>query len=211
MKYAPVPYSMFEAIGHSYDSYPDDRANPAMLASYEAFLQETKQQYLDLVAAGYTIKPWLNPGEPYGVDSRKMCTDVIQNKRLFYLRSRAATGQGNENDSAENYPPFADSGIRIDGEVVLMNDLFRAVHDINGHAAFCHSFSTEGEWRAYLSHSQMYSDKARPALFMETVIYNAYYFVHKAYAPRKIIDTVFMTESINWYCSLMQPENAQKK
>lgn len=54
------------------------------------------------------------------------------------------------------------------------NDRFRAVHDVFGHAATGRGFSRNGEEAAYLSHRQMFSKKAIPALTSETRGQNSY-------------------------------------
>lgn len=184
--YIKVDQDFFKELSDYHRDAVDDRSNREMKASYRAFLDETKSQYKALVDAGYTIEPWMGEGEPYGVDSNAVREDVINNKHLYYLRSKSATGDGNENESAESYLPFEDSGITINGDQVLMNDLFRAVHDIMGHVMAHNSFSTQGEYDAYHTHAPMYSEKAQKALFLETVVYNAWYSENKNYAPRKI-------------------------
>ena len=181
------PY-FFKKLAEFHKNEKDDRSNKAMAKSYRAFLDETKKQYQYLIDAGYKIEPWMKQGEPYGTSSSLVRKDVDDNKHLYYLRSRAATGSGNENESAENYMPFENSGITINGEDVLFNDLFRAVHDIFGHVLVNNSFSTQGEFNAYQTHSKMYSKEAQKALFLETVMYNAWYDANKNYAPRKIYD-----------------------
>lgn len=157
-----------------------------MSESYTAFLEETKKQYEALIEAGYKIEPWMGEGEPYGVDSNTLRKDIIENKHLYYLRSRAATGENNEQESGDTYMPFKDAGFKINGQEVLLNDLFRAVHDIMGHGMVHNTFSTQGEFDAYNTHAPMYSKKAQKALFLETVVYNAFYSQNKKYAPRKI-------------------------
>jgi hypothetical protein len=186
--YTKVDANLFREISDYHKNAKDDRKNPEMAKSYEAFLNETLKQYQELVDAGYKIEPWLKDGEPYGVNSSEMRKDVLENKHLYYLRSRSSTGEANENESAENYAPFRSTGIVINGDDVLFNDLFRAVHDIFGHAMVSNTFSTQGEFDAYNTHSPMYSEKAQKALFLETVVYNAYYSTNKSYAPRKIYD-----------------------
>jgi len=178
----------FREMAEYHKNVKDDRKNPVMQKSYRAFLDETKKQYEALVEAGYKIEPWLDAGEPYGVTSDLIREDVAKNKHLSYLRSRSATGESDHNETAENYMPFESTGIFINGDEVLFNDLFRAVHDIFGHAFVKNTFSTQGELDAYITHASMYSQQAQKALFLETVMYNAWYNEFKNYAPRKIYD-----------------------
>ena len=62
----------------------------------------------------------------------------------------------------------------INGEELLNNDLFRAVHDFYGHAVMGNGFGPVGEENAWLIHSQMYSDKARGVMTTETRMQNSW-------------------------------------
>ena len=57
---------------------------------------------------------------------------------------------------------------------LVINDLFRAVHDYFGHAKEGYEFGPRGEYNAYLAHSRMFSDEARPALTAETMGQNSW-------------------------------------
>lgn len=186
--YNRVSQSLFKSISDYHTKVEDDRQNPEMTRSYRAFLDETKEQYQYLIDNGYVLEPYLKEGEPYGVNSEAVRKDVTENKHLYYLRSRSATGEADQNESAKNYMPFESTGIQINGDDVLFNDLFRAVHDVFGHVLANNTFSTQGELNAYHTHSPMYSQAAQKALFLETVVYNAYYAQNGKYAPRKIYD-----------------------
>lgn len=164
----------------------DDRTSDDVLDTYKAFMDETMEMYNTLIDNGYKIEPWTKPGEPYGVNSDLVRKDINENKHLYYLRSKSATGANEQSSLDDSYPLFRETGIVINGDPVLYNDLFRAVHDIFGHGIYKNSFSTQGEFKAYQAHSNMYSPEAQSALFLETVSYNAYYSVNKEYAPRKM-------------------------
>lgn len=186
--FIPVDSKKFKELAEYHTSVSDDRNNEVMKRSYRKFLDETLQQFNFLLSKGYDLRPYLGKGEPYGVNSNLIREDLKNNNRLFYLMSRSATGEGNENESSENYMPFEETGIVIDGQPVLYNDAFRAVHDVFGHGMVNNSFSAQGELDAYQTHKTMYSKEAQKALFLETVMYNAYYQSNKNYAPRKIYD-----------------------
>ncbi len=85
--------------------------------------------------------------DPYP-DVESMVDDVRQ--RRLKVWASAATG---------NPHPYLS-----DGE----NDMFRAVHDVFGHAASGRGFDPHGEEAAWLKHSTMYSPLARRALTTET-------------------------------------------
>jgi hypothetical protein len=57
----------------------------------------------------------------------------------------------------------------IDGDNLLYNDLFRAVHDAFGHILHPNDFGIRGELRAAFAQARMHSEQAIHALFTETV------------------------------------------
>jgi hypothetical protein len=78
-------------------------------------------------------------------------------------------------------------GLPYKGRVETFNSVFRAVHDYFGHCASGGEFSWVGETRAYISHAAMFSDKAKRALFSETVAQQCWYAVHKDYSEQKCV------------------------
>lgn len=74
-----------------------------------------------------------------------------------------------------------------DGRSETTNSIFRAVHDWYGHLASGGFFNWKGETTAYYSHARMFSAKARPALFSETVAQQCWYAVHNDYSPQKCV------------------------
>jgi hypothetical protein len=61
-----------------------------------------------------------------------------------------------------------DTGETWNGKPVLINDMFRAIHDYFGHAKEGVGFRGDGEENAWRSHASMYSPLARLALGTET-------------------------------------------
>jgi hypothetical protein len=61
------------------------------------------------------------------------------------------------------------------------------VHDYFGHLASGGEFSWLGETRAYFSHAAMFSDKAKRALFSETVGQQCWYAIHNDYSEQKCV------------------------
>lgn len=91
------------------------------------------------------LEAWEQPGEPYA-NSKAMQADIRDNKHLYYF-----TG-------GETHPML---GRKV-------NNIFRAVHDVFGHAAEGYGFGPRGEENAWLHHSQMFSPLAQEALTTET-------------------------------------------
>jgi hypothetical protein len=120
-------------------------------AAYAAFCRETVRQYHFLVGrvefGGLGVAVRVVDEDPYH-DVESMVDDARQ--RRLKVWASAATG---------NPHPYLS-----DGE----NDMFRAVHDVFGHAASGRGFDPHGEEAAWLKHSMMYSSLARRALTTET-------------------------------------------
>ncbi len=138
------------AIARAFDAMPkqDPRAKPA----YDQMAREVESQWNAAKKAGYTLEPWKGEGQPYA-NSAEMQADVRDNKHLFFF-------QGGEPH------PFLG---KTDPETGLsVNDKFRAVHDLFGHAKNGLQFGPKGEEAAWNSHVQMFSPLAAKAMTAET-------------------------------------------
>jgi hypothetical protein len=136
------------AIADAYMAAPgrDERAFPA----YAALCTQTVRQYHLLVGrvefGGLGVAVRVVDDDPY-LDAEAMVEDVRQRR----LRVFASAASGNPH-------PYLS-----DGE----NDMFRAVHDVFGHAASGRGFDPHGEEAAWLKHQAMYSPLACRALTTE--------------------------------------------
>lgn len=137
------------AIADAYLAAPvrDERAYPA----YAAFRRETARQYHFLVGrveyGGLGVEVRVVDTDPYP-DVAAMVEDVRRRR----LKVWASAASGNPHP------------LLSDGE----NDMFRAVHDVFGHAATGRGFDRHGEEAAWWKHRTMYSPSARRALATET-------------------------------------------
>ena len=95
-------------------------------------------------------------------------TEAIDNQR-FLVDSHAGDLQVDEINGrsllGRELP--AEHPARAQG-ATTWNDIYRAVHDVFGHARLGNSTTREGEDIAYMYHAQMFSPEARKALFLET-------------------------------------------
>lgn len=157
-----------------YANLKHDPNHPDVKAAYNALINETKDQYKDLIGKGFKFSK-MKPGadNPYPSSSH-MHNDVEMNKHLHYFPTES--GYGNEGDNTSDHPllqptEFMDN----EGKPMLANDLFRVVHDINGHYHGGKTkFGPKGEHQAYLHHKTMYSPLAQKALAAETLLQNSY-------------------------------------
>ena len=170
-KYVKVDPARGKRIADEYESMKHDPHHPLVKASYDALAKETIAQYNHAKAAGLKLSFW-NPDEmedPYAASPRLMTEDVRKNHHMYVFPTDY--GYGNEpisdRDREEN-PMLRDTGETWNGKPVLVNDMFRAIHDYFGHAKEGVGFRGDGEENAWRSHASMYSPLARLALGTET-------------------------------------------
>ena len=158
-------------IADAFDTMQHTPNSPKVKASYDAFINETNDQARALQKSGVKFEslrkrqPYGKKGGIQGYDSYKdMHSDIEKNKHLFYRMS------DNDYKGFEDNPMFKMTDIRnSEGHRMRANDVFRAVHDINGHnLAGRSAFTPSGEHRAFLQHRKMYSPLASKAMFTET-------------------------------------------
>lgn len=150
-------------IADAFDDMKDEPNNPKVRKAYEDLAKETKDQYDALTKAGYKMEPWEGKGQPYK-NSAEMVEDVRNNKHLWFFKTDEGFGTGADAD----HPLLKESGIVVNGHKMKYNDLFRAVHDMFGHAKEGNQFGPVGEENAWRIHSVMYSPDARRAMTSET-------------------------------------------
>ena len=154
-------------ISDAFIAMKHDPNNPEVKAAYDALSKETLDQYKDFLDAGYKVE--INNEEPYA-NSEDVIEDLRKNKRIKIFSTESGFGSNEINDTqrAEN-PLLRDSGFKdVNGKKLLVNDIFRAVHDFFGHAELGNSFGPIGEENAWNVHARMYSDIARKAVTTET-------------------------------------------
>jgi len=156
------------AIAQAYDQMVHDPNHPEVQESYSALINETLQQYNDIMNSGLKISR-IEPGmqNPYK-NSKELHNDIINNNHLWYFPTEQ--GFGTENESGLDHPMLKPTGIMHGKNELLANDIFRIVHDINGHhKGGLSGFGPVGEHKAYLTHKKMYSPLASKALATETM------------------------------------------
>jgi len=156
----------FEAMKHS----PND---PEVKAAYQALADETLAQYQAFLDAGYIVE--IDNVDAYA-NSQEMINDLRDNKRIKIFSTEAGFGKDpiTAKQRKEN-PLLRDSGFKdTNGNKMLINDVFRAIHDFYGHAELGNGFGAKGEENAWNVHSRMFSPLARRAMTTETRGQNSY-------------------------------------
>lgn len=160
-------------ISDAFIAMKHDPNNPKVKASYRAMAIETLNQYKYFLKSGYKIE--INNEEPYS-NSEAVIEDLRNNKRIKIFSTESGFGDNpiTAKERSEN-PLLKDSGYKdANGQPLLINDVFRAVHDFFGHAELGNSFGPLGEENAWNVHARMYSDLAKGAVTTETRGQNSY-------------------------------------
>jgi hypothetical protein len=170
----PVNEELAKRIADHYETAKNEPLKPEVKKAYTALANEVVDQWKAFQKAGYTATPWTGEGQPYA-NSAEMMKDVRDNKHLYYYTTESGFGSGITGKMRAENPMLQDSGVNFNGaENVPVNDVFRVVHDIVGHGANGYEFGPKGEFNAYLEHSRMFSDAAKPALAAETLAQNSW-------------------------------------
>ena len=117
--------------------------------SYLQLAKETEQQFNNLPVK----MSFHRGGEGQYASSNEMLKDVYGNKHLYVYQG------GDRHDFLNAVNP--QTGLNT-------NEMFRAVHDFNGHAIHGNQFGAKGEEIAWAGHSDMFSPLAKIAMTSET-------------------------------------------
>ena len=160
-------------ISDAFIAMKNNPNDPEVKAAYEALAKETLDQYKDFVKAGFTVE--INNEEPYN-NSQEMIDDLRNNKTIKIYSTESGFGSVPITEKERNNNPLLkDSGFKdINGNPLLINDVFRAIHDFYGHAELGNSFGVKGEENAWNVHARMFSPLARRAMTTETRGQNSY-------------------------------------
>lgn len=164
-KYIHVDPHKAKEVANAFHEMKHDPSHPDVKRSYDALIHETKNQWEHLHQHGYKMEPFTGQGDPYK-NSAEMHADVAKNKHLWFFPTHS--GFGDSSGGHKDHPLLQHSGIVVNGHHLVHNDIFRAVHDVFGHAKDGTGFGPRGEENAYQSHKAMYSHVARPAVASET-------------------------------------------
>jgi hypothetical protein len=162
-------------LADAYDEMKHDPTNPEVKRAYEQLVEQTIAQYEALVEAGYEFYFYDETNDPYEGNPYNAIRDLRNNKRMAVFSTVGGYGQSASELDVEDNPLLAPTPYRWsygtpDGpkQVVLANDLFRAVHDAFGHGLEGAGFRARGEENAWQSHVRLYYGDAVAAMTSET-------------------------------------------
>lgn len=151
-------------IADAFEGGIDTPNHPLAKAAYEQMIKEVLNQYYFVQEhLNIDFEPYEEEGEPYA-NSMEMVKDVY-NQHMYFFTTQ--NGFGEKAANIEN-PMLRKTGNFVHGYELLVNDIFRIVHDIFGHATYGYSFGPVGEDWAWITHSSMFTPLARAAITTET-------------------------------------------
>lgn len=165
--YVKVDTARAARVAAAYTAMRHEPNDPAVLASYQALADETVAQYQYVKASGIKIETIL-PGQPdpYPNGPRDVLKDINAG-HIWYFPTDQGFGSS-EFDPTGN-PLLEASGETSDnGQPMVVNDLFRVVHDFFGHGLEGAGFGARGEENAWQSHMRLFTASAVPAMTSET-------------------------------------------
>ena len=141
--------------------------DPEVKAAYDKLVEETIEQYKELIDAGYVVE--VNNTEPYD-NSQQMIDDLRDNKRIKIFSTESGLGDTEITEQQRKDNPLLQETefVDVNGVPLLANDLFRAIHDFFGHAELGNGFGPIGEENAWNVHVRMFSPLAAKAMTAET-------------------------------------------
>lgn len=170
-----APEKLRAKIASAYEAMPLN--DPRSHAAYRELVGELQKQYDHLLASGISVE--FVDYDPYP-SSKEMVADV-RNGSIKVMKT-SVTG---------SHPFLSDAE----------NDMFRAVHDVYGHAATGRGFDRHGERAAFISHAGMFRSKnSIRALFSETEGQNSVLIKTGDFPPQKVgllPDELIFTEGVS--------------
>ena len=159
-------FSTGRAHAFAYEAMAHIPEHPYVKRSYESLAVAIVGQWNGLLTAGFTFTA--SKGDPYA-NSAEMLSDAVVRRLRVFTDGGATLPTGHP--MAARTASYG--AIPVEGFTVL-NDMFRAVHDIMGHAASGSGFGPVGEYTAWQTHYATLPHESRLALWCETRGQNAW-------------------------------------
>lgn len=166
-RYLPIEEQFSRRVAESYENMIDNPSDPRVKQAYDALANETLAQYDQMLSDG--VKPFfITDVDPYRNSPYLALQDLYLNKQLGVFKTRAGSFGNSDDFDVASHPLLQETPFKIDGQPILVNDAFRAVHDYYGHGKHGFGFRAAGEDNAYRAHSGMFSPDAMRAIASET-------------------------------------------
>lgn len=153
-------------IADAYEHMKDDINAPGVRESYEALAKETLDQWKTVKTLDLKIEMIAAGENPYPKGPTEALTDM-HNGHLWVFPTEQGFGDNSQLGDKTN-PMLATTGEKLGDHELLVNDVFRIVHDVFGHGKDGVGFGPTGEENAWQSHVRIYSPLAAKAMTSET-------------------------------------------
>jgi hypothetical protein len=163
-EYTVVDVDRANRIADAYEQMEHRPNHSDVEAAYAALAEETLAQFDVILESGLKIE-FIRDKDPYSKPS-DVIDDVVQNNHIWVYPTES--GYGMDQSTTKNNPMLQETDHVIDGHKLLVNDVFRIVHDYFGHVKNGVGFRANGEENAFQAHAAMFSPLARRALTTET-------------------------------------------
>lgn len=151
-------------IADAYEAGENNPQNKLVRGAYDQLAKEILQQFYFIEEElNIDFEPYEGLGEPYQ-NSLEMVKDIY-NYHMYFFKTMNGFGEDAVN---VNNPMLCKTGIFVKGYELLINDIFRIVHDVFGHAVYGYSFGPVGEDLAWITHIRMLTPLASAAMTTET-------------------------------------------
>lgn len=166
-EYVKVDTARAARIAQAYAEMKHEPDDPAVQAAYRALAEETIAQYQYVKASGIKIETIL-PGQPdpYPNGPRDVLRDIAAG-HIWYFPTDQGFGSSDFDHSGNPLLEATDE-VSDNGQPMVVNDLFRVVHDFFGHGLEGSGFGARGEENAWQSHMRLFTASAVPAMTSET-------------------------------------------
>mgnify|MGYP003114882548 CR=1 FL=1 len=173
-EYVTIDPEIAGRVALAYDDMAHNPEDPAVKEAYEDLARQTRDQYDELIDAGYKFTFFDSETDPYAGSPFNAIRDLRANKRMAVYGTY--DGYGTEGLTAipnKKDPLLQDTGIIWKDQLgkdhnVSVNDLFRAVHDAFGHGIEGAGFRARGEENAFQAHAKLFTGPALQALTAQT-------------------------------------------
>ena len=179
-RYAEIDPRLARMLADEFGVMEANGQSPEARRAYAALSKEISDQYENLRAAGYKHEfyPRDSSGQavdPYYNNPRWAVDDINQNRRLMTFPTDAGYGSDAAAEALRNNPLLERSRfLTSSGEPMSINDEFRFIHDVLGHAGPGVGFRAAGEENAFRWHAPTFSPEARRAVTSELRGQNSY-------------------------------------
>lgn len=171
-EYVEVDPGRAKRIAEAYERLDHNPKDPEVQAAYREMADQTLDQYRALEDAGYEFYFGNPDGEYLTTSPFNAIRELRSDKRMGVFKTTLDTF-GDDSSGVLDSPLLEDTGLvwkdwQGNDVPVLVNDLFRAVHDAFGHSMEGSSFRARGEENAWQAHIRLYTGKAIGAVTTET-------------------------------------------